>query len=1001
MKMKAFAFAMLLGGIAYSQIDVNTLPDSLRAVLSVAETDSARIAIYSAETWNVRFIDPELAVKYSVEAILMAEEAGLYVMQVDALTDLGYTYEVMGNGEKALEYYYKGYELANEISYVWGAIDGVTGSGTAYSLLGNPQMAIEMYSKAIYLCKDDTRPLLSTDVDYRTSNHYRPLLLADAYSNIGVVYVELTQFEIALDYYQKSLNLYPNDNKAKINAFINVGSVHLKLGSLDKAIEYFTQAKNVAASQADVTFEARSLGLIGSINRKLEKYLLALQNFEDALTKYRQLKNEREISKIHHEIGQVYFEMSDYQKSLEYNLLSLNYAKESEDVNTYVIALLGSGQCYILLSEFDKAESSLNELMQLSSKVKDRFIVRDAYLALSELFEKTGRYKKAFENQKKYLMLNDSLFTTERSEQIAEMEAKYETNQKQREIELLNAQNQINELKIGKQASQRNMLLITVTAFMVLVIILYNRYKIRTRANKRLQELDELKSRFFTDISHEFRTPLTLILGPIEDKLSEKMPENERERFSVIHRNAKRLLELINQLLDLSKLEAGQLKLSVRKEDFNGFLRKMISSFESLSEQRKIVLEKRIPEEPLEIFFDSDKCQKIVFNLLSNAFKFTEEGGRIALKVEKKERVVRVSLEDSGVGIPKNEVENIFQRFHQLQGAEHTQKGTGVGLALVQELVQLHRGKVEVSSVVGEGTTFTFELPLSSSAYKEEEILTGERDEVEDVVAFSASTSSMTDELMDQKSNKEYVLVVDDNQDIRSYVSQVLSTNYQILTATDGEQGLEKAIKYVPDLVISDWMMPKMDGVTFCKGLRSDERTSHVPIIMLTAKADQESKIEGLEIGVDDYLMKPFNEKELRTRVGNLIKQRIALRTRFSNTLKLEPSSLSITPPDETFLRKALKVVEENITNFDFTVEVFQREMAMSRMQLHRKLKALTNSSASEFIRSQRLIRAAQILEIKGVSVSETAYKCGFNNLSYFSKCFKEEFGVAPSEYPS
>lgn len=998
--MKAFAFAMLLGGVAYSQIEIENLPDSLRAVILDATTDSARVAIYSLETWNVRLTNPELAAKYSLEAISIAEKSGLQIMQVDAMTDLGYTYEVMGEAGLALEYYYKGYELANEISYVWGAIDGVTGSGTAYSLLGNPQKAIEMYTEAIYLCKEDQRPLLLTDVDYIVSNHYRPLLLADAYSNIGVIYVGIGQFDLALEYYQKSLELYPEGNKARANAFINIGNVHLSLANLDKAIEYFTQAKNIAIAQENAVIEARSLSLIGSINRRLKKYTLAIQNFSEAQEKYEQMRNQRQVSTVQKDMGLVYFEMGNFQKSLEYNVLSLNNAKQSEDNRTYCLALLGSARCYIILSEFEKAASSLTEMMELSESVEDRSIAMHGYKAFSELYEKMRRYKKAFENQKLYSQLSDSLVATERSEQIAEMEAKYETAQKQREIELLNAQNQINELQIERRGNQRNVLLIAVLTFMGLAFVLYNRYKIRTRANMKLQELDELKTRFFTNISHEFRTPLTLILGPLENKLASVTSGEDREQFLLMKRNADRLLELVNQLLDLSKLEAGKMNLSVSTGDFNAFLTTTISSFGSLGEQKGIHVEVDIPREPLEIPFDKEKCHQIFFNLFSNAFKFTPSGGNISIYSRADSGVVRIVLQDSGPGIAAHEIGNIFKRFHQLADSKNHQQGTGIGLALVKELVSLHNGKVKVTSAPGEGTCFEVELPLTTERYSSDEIL--ERDIVEkterdvrelpDLVVPPLASASL---------DGEYVLVVEDNADVRTYIASILSSSYQVLLATNGIEGVESARKHVPDLIISDLMMPEMDGLALCEEIKNDEKTSHIPVVLLTAKADQESKVGGLETGADDYLVKPFNEQELRVRVKNLIDQRTKLRERFERQVTLEPRKIAITPPDETFIAKAMEVVEENITNFEFSVELFQKEMAMSRMQLHRKLKALISCSASEFIRVQRLKRAAQILETEGVTVSEAAYKSGFNNLSYFAKCFKEEFGVSPSDYSS
>ncbi|MBV6645868.1 MAG: tetratricopeptide repeat protein [Cyclobacteriaceae bacterium] len=973
-----------------------SIPDSLEYILSQAETDSARAYIYSRQTWKVRLSYPKLAVIYSLKAIEIAKKANLPIMQVDALTDLGYTYEVMGDGKNALKYYYAGYELANEISYVWGAIDGVTGSGSAYRILSDFDKAIEMYSKAVYLASEDKRPLLPNDTDRRMTNHYKPLLLGDAYNNIGTVYNDQSKFELALEYHQKSLELYPDGNKTKVLALVNIGQIHLDLQNLDKAIQYSEQAKRQAIQMEDNVIEALASKLIGKINRQLGNYQEALLAYLSALKKFQDLDNSIEIAKVYHEIGSVYFDQEQYQNSIQYNELGLNHAREAEDKVGQCFALLALGKSYMLLDDYAEAEEALQAFMSLSPEIEDQVLIRDGFRALGILYERTHRYQEAYESQMNYIAVNDSIFSAEKSRQIAEMEARYETAQKEKEIELLNAENQIKVLQLNKQESQRVLLIVAILVSIGIAIILYSRYVVKTQANKKLQELDKLKTRFFTNISHEFRTPLTMIIGPVRTKLAEG-ESSDASFLRMISQNAERLLQLVNQLLDLAKLDASHMKLQLREGDINQFLITLIDPFDAMALEKKINFEKKLSEQSIVIPFDPDKVQKVFTNLLINAFKFTSAGGNVIIESAFDTGQYSIAVTDTGKGISADHLPTLFNRFNQLD--ESSGEGTGIGLALAKELIELHHGRITVESQVGIGTTFRVFLPTDRNSYVESDFVTAHLVSDDTPVNFDNVKDKPEPFKGQDAKDLPTVLVVEDNDDVRTYIGSILQVQYHVQVARNGSEGLEKALKTIPDLVVSDLMMPEMDGLEFCKQLKMNELTSHIPIVLLTAKATVESKIEGLHTGADDYLTKPFDHQELMVRVNNLITERRKLRKLFGTTISLEPAMISITPPDEVFLTKARDIVEENIGNIEFTVEDFQRSLGVSRMHLHRKLKALTNSSASEFIRTIRLQRAAQILKTKGVNVSEAAYDTGFNNLSYFAKCFKEQFGMSPSAF--
>ena len=523
----------------------------------------------------------------------------------------------------------------------------------------------------------------------------------------------------------------------------------------------------------------------------------------------------------------------------------------------------------------------------------------------------------------------------------------------------------------------------------------------------KLQELDRLKANFFTNLSHEFRTPLTLILGPAE-KISSQTSSNVIKDSEVIKRNSQRLLQLVNQLLDLSRLEAGKMKLEVSEQNIIQLLKGSFLSFASLAERKKITFKFNTSVENLNIYIDEDKVEKVIDNLLSNAFKFTPAGGRVELKVSKNVEYVNISIEDTGIGIPKEKISKIFDRFYQVDGTHKREyEGTGIGLALSKELIELHKGKIVVGSVEGKGTTITISMPLGKKYYTAEEIC--KPVENEKTNSDFISESILFEETWNEKFNvnaiieteKPLLLLVEDNSDVRTYIRENLEKEYTILEAVNGEEGQKKSIEQIPDLIISDVMMPKMDGFELCEKLKTDERTSHIPVILLTAKATSKDKITGYETGADDYIMKPFDVKELRVRVKNLIDQRKKLREHFLQEGIFSLDSKDITSIDRKFFERAIKIINEHLSDLSFGVESFASELSIGRTTLYKKLIAIVGEPPSDFIKRIRLSKANELLKIKSGNISEIALEVGFDNPAYFSECFKKQFGVTPSKYQS
>jgi signal transduction histidine kinase/ligand-binding sensor domain-containing protein/DNA-binding response OmpR family regulator len=551
--------------------------------------------------------------------------------------------------------------------------------------------------------------------------------------------------------------------------------------------------------------------------------------------------------------------------------------------------------------------------------------------------------------------------------------------------------------------------------FMVYVLVRFfiNREKIKNqlvleRVNARkLHEVDMMKLKFFTNISHEIRTPLTLILGPLEKMLNgQQLTQEVKENLTMMHRNAQNLDRLITQLLDFRKLQSGNLKLNLTEADIVSFTRNIVNSFSSLAHEKDIKLTFTSLKKRLFVAFDADKIEKILNNLLSNAFKYTEAEGAISVNLslifepdedsfsdaEEEKQYIEISIKDTGKGIQDKNLDKIFVRFFQ-SGEGDKSSGVGIGLALVKELVQLHKGRIFVTSKPGKGTKFTIRIPseIAREASVEEEKVAASK-------TFAAQLPKG-----DDVSNDDFVspvmLIVEDNMDVRQFIRSHFNAFYKIIEANNGAEGLKRATEAVPDIIISDIIMPNMDGYELCKRLKNDERTSHIPILLLTAMHSKEHELKGLATGANDYITKPFDISVLQAKVDNLLSIRDSMKERFATTMVLEPTNIVITSPDERFLKKAIDVVEANMSDSEMDIEGFAQKVGVSRMQLYRKLHALTDMTVKEFIRHIRLKRATQLLVQQKLNISEIAYAVGFKDLSHFRKCFKREYGMSAKEY--
>lgn len=533
-------------------------------------------------------------------------------------------------------------------------------------------------------------------------------------------------------------------------------------------------------------------------------------------------------------------------------------------------------------------------------------------------------------------------------------------------------------------------------------ITMKNELELEQKEYNTLKVLDQLKSRFFANISHEFRTPLTLISGYAEN-LMEALPTNHiKKQAQGIDQNAKTLLKLINELLDISKLEAGKMNLKLSQQNIVLYLKNLFFSVESFSEKRHISLNFVSDETDIQVVFDDEKMEKIIMNIVSNALKFTPENGEITLTIQRKNKeMLSICICDNGIGIEKESISNIFDRFYQADNSDtRLYEGTGIGLALVKELVELHSGTVKAfnnEELIGQnGTTFSIELPIGNVS----EIINEQAIEIKNQNHSEINIHQNKKLQIPVISfDKKIIVLVEDNLAIRTFVKNLLLPNYKVIEASNGEEGFEQAKRTIPDVIITDVMMPKLDGISMVHLLRNEEKTSHIPIVILTGKAALEDRLAGLETGIEAYLTKPFSVKELQLILNNLIQQRKQLLNKYQNKFVVAADEIPLASVDQLFLEKAIQHIKNNIENTSFNVEQLADKMCLSPSQLHRKLQALIDQAPGQLIRNIRLQRAADLIKKNAGTLADICFQTGFNDQTYFSRAFKNQFGCSPSAF--
>ncbi|MCL3781904.1 response regulator [Prolixibacteraceae bacterium JC049] len=772
-----------------------------------------------------------------------------------------------------------------------------------------------------------------------------------------------------------------------------IGNIYLVQAEYRKALKYFNESMKYGLNRNNNYHLEISYGNLGEVYSLLQQPDSANYYINKSLKLAKKRKSTVAQGICYQLLGKVQVNTKNYDKAYKLYIKALEFQRIKNDKRYLSAILVDYGALCVKLKKYNEAEKSLLEAQKLATNIHSLEQLVILYSALSEMYRAQSQFQLASNAQQMLLVHKDSLFNTLQTTAINNLEFNYQTKEKEQQIELLATQNQLIE---QSKISQQRLFFVTIVLLVFLLFVLYYRIHIRKKVIAERQKMNQLKSNFFGNISHEFRTPLTLISGPVEQYLEKAKNETDQRNFESILRNTNRLLTLVDQLLEISKIDAGKIQIKAAKNDISKSLWAIASAFQYHAQQKNISYTIQI-DDSNECWYDYHVIETIVLNLLSNAFKFVPNDGNVTISYHNKNHLATISVANTSKQISEEQIQNIFQRFHRLD--ENTQ-GMGIGLALVKEFAHLYRANIEANFNENQEIVFTFSFNTSKKHFSEAELVTDSINlpKVAKVIDLPAEQYQNNAE-QEQPSNKPVLLLVEDNADMRRYIKEIIGNDMDVIEAENGKIGLQLAIAQVPDIILSDLMMPEMDGLELCNALKQNDCTQHIPVVLLTAKSDQDDVVKGLQQGANDYISKPFNRKALKIKLNNMLLHQQQMQSVYRNELEIKPLELVFPSSEMKFAQNVQKVIQEFITNSDFSVDQFCTEMGLSRTQLHRKLKALTGHSATAFIRSQRVKMAAEMLKSSPESISEIGYQVGFNDASYFSKCFKEEFNCTPSEY--
>ena len=945
-----------------------------KAYIMLGAVEQSKVYAKAHLYWEKTGDDKRLALSYNTLGLIHGDE---------------------GEYDKALEYYNKGIAINLERQDSAATIAQRINTASIYEAQGNTLKSLEYNQVAL-------------DLSIRHSNQR---LAAIAHNNLANNYKTLSDTKKAAYHYYEALKINEaRDNTwGVISVLNNLSLVYINAKQNDKAEENLNRALELSLDN-DIQGTVASYSNIAMLRMNQKRYDEAIDVLQKCLELVERDGLVHLTPNILLELGSAYLEAGQYAEAEGYINKGVNKSEEL-GIEYYIIqGYLYKSDLLGRMGRWQEAEYVALDGYERAKAAQKLTAQADYASELVNIYKQLGRSGDALELYEIKKELDEKIVNEEATRDLIRQEFQYNYELKAYQDSLANISAlEIQEADLNRRKAINRFLWAILLIVLLFAGVLINRYRVIRDQQKRIQEekekaeaanaklleIDQSKSRFFTNISHEFRTPLTVIAG-----MAEQIKEGDQIK-KLIKRNTTHLLHLINQILDLRKLESGSLPVHPIQSDVVQYLRYILESFHSLAEEKNIDLTFETAQPTLVLDYDSEKLLRIVSNLLSNAIKFTASAGKVTLSMDTPatpdSKYYQFSVQDNGVGIPKEKVPYIFDRFYQIDdSASRVGEGTGIGLTLTQELVTLMGGEIRVASDQGKGTTFTIQLPHTNLAALEDAQSAPVREP--NVQSETTLLSKKAQVQNHNSSDLPRLMIVEDNPDVMEYLVTCLDGDYQLLFAPDGQAGLEKAIEEVPDLIISDVMMPRMDGFTMCNHIKHDERTSHIPLILLTAKADIESRITGLQRGADAYLVKPFDQRELTAQLNNLFHLQQRLQNRYSNLQELSPSEDIVIQQEDAFITKLKEVFTAKMDDPEFGVEELTNEMHLSRSQLGRKVKALTGKSLSIYLRSIRLVEAKKLLLETDLSIKEIAYDVGFATPAYFTTSYVKEFDETPSD---
>lgn len=854
---------------------------------------------------------------------------------------------------------------------------------------------------------------------------------AEIYVSIGNLFFQKKNSKMAELYYNKALEMFdfkkPEDVLTDI--YNNLGKVYLKEGRNAEALQKISMGLSIAKKNGFRHGLADAYRVMGQYYNDLGRYDLAMNNLQLCYKTGCNICSRLVFFDVMVEIGDLFLQHGNHDQSDAWYLKSLKLAENFKAKKEMSVAKLKLGSHFQTRGKRQEAEQLLLQSIRYAQESKQPSTTKDIADTLSSFYARQSDFKRAYHYMQLSKLLGDSISRMDGKANMAALEMNFEFES----LKKTNEARQVLSLEeIKRQKQFRNFLFIIMGLLTILGLIILYSYRKKMIDNKllilqkkqiedktkaildqveeiksqkdeierisdRLHETDLQKLRFFSNISHEIRTPLTLIVNPLKMLLDTFRYENEQKhQLELIYKNTLRLHELTNQILDLQKLDSGNLTLNKSNADIVAHLKDVVVSFESFCIVSNCRLTFYSPNSSVFCFFDKDKVTKIISNLLSNAFKYNKVDGEVSLKISFTKTHVSIVVQDSGKGIPSANLNGVFARYYQLEESNTQYEGTGIGLAYVKELTELMKGYISIKSAVNTGTSVFITIPVGDvNIVLPDAISTEFKPQKSDLIKKHRFDLSDVEK---EGINYQTILIVEDNADLRNLIGSIFIDNYRVEFAQNGFEGMEKALQYLPDIVISDVMMPQMNGLEMCDFLKKNEQTCHIPIVLLTAKDTYESHVDGYKSGADDYIVKPFDSALLKLKIQNILETREATKKQFSLDNLSEKSCSPFNPIDKEFLRKCVSLINEHMDDPDFSVDSLLVKMAFGRRSLFRKMKALTNMSPYEFILAYKLKHATTLL-ISGQRVSEVAYSVGFTNAQSFSIAFKKHFGVVPSEY--